>query len=926
MAWNSLDTIAAVASITGLGTSIAQWLDARLLDRRRNASAARSTTIDEYLEWLRRRDQAQLVEKLDQSQEMLQLMDVFIRGLSQQSEARMSACMLQIEKSTENFETLLRRFAAVERQLNLFAIQQSDLAEDKEFEAAYLRQVRREFERLRILGVREARDVKQQFGLAYVSLAMSATKRTKETVTAEEALQDSPLMTIRGAAGSGKTTLLSWVALQCACAEDADSPWFGGVPFFIALRKLDSKERKHPNMTRFAEYTVNPNLWALTPPRRWLHRVLDSKRAVILIDGVDELPSSDRPDFWRWLDDFVDLSPGNRVYVTSRFFPERTGEKDLEPWCPPRSFVDASIEEMNDATLLQFIRNWHSAVVSKDLYPEERLELQQASESLPKKLRELSNRRVRELCRTPLLCALVCALHWREAGYLPKQRVDLYDRCCAMLIEERDLKRGISPPEGPLSSLDRDDKELLLQRLALDMMRNCDSYQRDYNIEVSRSDATTWIEPNIRLLDDSIAAQCSADEILDYLIVRTGLLREPSTGRVDFSHRTFQEYLAACAAGALNQVGYLVSRIDDDQWHETIVLAAGTKVGGVGFGNTLLDKLVAKGEAAKDSPAIRRTCFVLAVACLETARQVEQDLRSRVLGHLDEIVPPMGPSESRTLASAGEAILPWLTYERWRDSGVDVVAACAHTVAIIGNEKAIDMLIGPKGYGTDRRSTVLARVCECWAIDPVKIPRIARILEDPLNSLPPAVRPFVRNLDAVLPIPGTVSIELSGYSAVSDLAPLSRMHGVHILELSGLSAITNLDVLASLSDISLLRITNCPGVVDISPLSGLRKLGRLELNSLSSLEDLSPLSRMGQLQILGLRGFRNLNLAVLSKMSRLKVLDLRGSRKFSRIDALNSLPSLSDVIVDNSTASRISPDLGDKVTTVDWIDERAALD
>ena len=473
------------------------------------------------------------------------------------------------------------------------------------------------------------------------------------------------------------------MALECANADDSSSPWFGGIPFFIALRKLEGKERKHPDMRKFVEYTIDPHLWSLSPPRTWLQRVLASQRGVVLIDGVDELPPSDRSDFWIWLDDFVDLSPGNRVYVTSRFF-RSTDAKQDHLWRPPRSFVDASLEEMNDATVSQFVHNWHDAVISKDLDDSERLELQQARTDLPNKLRELINRPVRDLCRTPLLCALVCALHWRESGYLPKQRVELYDRFCSMLIEERDFKRGILPPEGPLSLLERSDKELLLQRLALDMMRNCESLEPGYSIEVSRDDALTWITPSINLLNETVATECSAEELLDYLIVRTGLLREPSVGRVDFAHRTFQEYLAACAAGALNQIGDLVRRTEDDQWHETIVLSAGTKVGGVIFGNALVEKLIAKGEAAAEALSVRRTCFVLAVACLETGRQINQDLRTRVLGHLNEIVPPTDPTESRTLAAAGDAILKLLAYKRWRDGGVEIVAACAHTIAMLG--------------------------------------------------------------------------------------------------------------------------------------------------------------------------------------------------------------------------------------------------
>jgi hypothetical protein len=37
----------------------------------------------------------------------------------------------------------------------------------------------------------------------------------------------------------------------------------------------------------------------------------------------------------------------------------------------------------------------------------------------------------------------------------------------------------------------------------------------------------------------------SAEEVYSLLLHRSGLIREPAEGRVDFVHRTFQEYLTA---------------------------------------------------------------------------------------------------------------------------------------------------------------------------------------------------------------------------------------------------------------------------------------------------------------------------------------------------------------------------------------------
>src|SRR5450756_2441866 len=59
-----------------------------------------------------------------------------------------------------------------------------------------------------------------------------------------------------------------------------------------------------------------------------------------------------------------------------------------------------------------------------------------------------------------------------------------------------------------------------------------------------------------------------------FFIERTNLLREPLNGRIDFPHRTFQEYLAAQAAVNADDFGFLLSKSLNDQWRETLIMAA----------------------------------------------------------------------------------------------------------------------------------------------------------------------------------------------------------------------------------------------------------------------------------------------------------------------------------------------------------------
>jgi len=322
-----------------------------------------------------------------------------------------------------------------------------------DFEHQFLRHLQNRFGRLATPGARELHGVNQSLSIAYISLNVKA-QGNAEPIRAERFLFETPLIVIRGPAGSGKTTLLNWITWCCAEGLTNPTPWRGGVPFFVPLRTIARTEVGAPRVNHFVQYSVDSELWSGSEPDGWIHDVLvNQKRAIVMIDGVDELPRSRRAEFWDWLAKFVDDYPENRVIVTSRTLPGSSAAHDSDntpQWNPPSAFVDANLEEMSNADISSFIEHWHDAVDRDKLDEFEYPTLLRAKEQLPQKLEDPANRRIRELCSTPLLCALVCVLHWREEGYLPRQRVDLYNRCCDMLIEARDLKRGYSHPPALL--------------------------------------------------------------------------------------------------------------------------------------------------------------------------------------------------------------------------------------------------------------------------------------------------------------------------------------------------------------------------------------------------------------------------------------------------------------------------------------------
>jgi hypothetical protein len=139
----------------------------------------------------------------------------------------------------------------------------------------------------------------------------------------------------------------------------------------------------------------------------------------------------------------------------------------------------------------------------------------------------------------------------------------LYRDALALLLERRDAQREI--PAARSVVLDTGSKLAILQHVAWRLsLAGRAELSRDEVLELVRRAVARM--PNV---------EYSAEDVLQHLLDRSGVIREPALGRVDFVHRTFQEYLAAKEATEDQPVDTLVSRAHLDQWWETLVMAVG---------------------------------------------------------------------------------------------------------------------------------------------------------------------------------------------------------------------------------------------------------------------------------------------------------------------------------------------------------------
>jgi hypothetical protein len=509
---------------------------------------------------------------------------------------------------------------------------------DEAFESQYRQNVARELDQLRLFGITTER-VSPRYGLSVAYITLTAACSPSRHIPDEEdqegalsmpvdkALAGSERVLIRGEAGSGKTTLLQWLAVHSArSAFTGDlAEWNGLVPFFVQLRRWVGRDLPQPE--HWLTHVASSIAGAM--PQGWVHRRLQTG-ALLLVDGVDELPDAQRERVRNWLQGLIANAKGSRFVVTSRPAAAEEG------WLREGGFDDSQLQSMERDQIDALINQWHAAA-RKQLTDEEILaDLDRYQETLKRVVH--SDHSIRNLATTPLLCAMLCLLNVDRRTKIPKDRMALY-RIALETLARRETERE-TDRAGVLDLTERQ-RELALEGLAYWLIRN------------DRSDATR-AEAEAVVADTLPQLSSKRARVVQYLLERSGLLREPVVDRIDFIHRTFQEYLAAKRLTAAHDMGMLLQHAYEPAWREVVILATGQASDG---GEVILKDLL---DRADKEPRRRHYLSLLAVSCLETATAFSHEIQLGIQKRLHELVPPKNLTEAKALASAGEIAIPYL--------------------------------------------------------------------------------------------------------------------------------------------------------------------------------------------------------------------------------------------------------------------------
>lgn len=282
-------------------------------------------------------------------------------------------------------------------------------------------------------------------------------KITEKRLPGLKAVEKYPKLMILGKPGAGKTTFLKYLAMQCIEGEFQPQC----VPIFVTLKDFAEAGNK-PGLLEYISVDGLNHICARedvveTQFITSIKNVIIHGKALILLDGLDEVREEDTSRIIKEIREFCDHFRYNYLIMTCRI---AAREYSFE------KFREVEVADFNDEQIANFANNWFKCKAVKP-------------ETFIKHLKE--NNRIKELAASPLLLTLLC-LAFEESGDFPANRSELYKEGLDALLKKWDAKRGIQRDQI-YKKLSIQRKEDLLSKIALTTFERGDYFFKQKSAE-----------------------------------------------------------------------------------------------------------------------------------------------------------------------------------------------------------------------------------------------------------------------------------------------------------------------------------------------------------------------------------------------------------------------------------------------------------
>ena len=458
------------------------------------------------------------------------------------------------------------------------------------------------------LGAADPTSGRQRMDLAkvYVDLSTKSNvpievegSRRKKGVDAPEVREMRPLgalevaakhrhMVLLGNPGSGKSTFVNHLALCLAgCKLEPHASWEKDIPDWpkdevdIIPIPVVLRDFGRSPYTRKQKAEAN-HLWTFIVRRlkaqklvfatRPLEQSLEEGRAIVLLDGLDEIANTDQRKFLRdAVAAFAERYPKIRVIVTCRVLSYQDPDWQLA------EFPVFELAPFDEDRINQFVEAWYT-----ELGRLGEIKTMEESKTLSGRLKEAVRRPdLWSLALNPLLLTVMALVHTHK-GRLPEARSLLYEDSLDILLWRWDQIKAGGEKSFPrmqelLLNAERSEVDLkrLLWRLAFNAHRETGGATDETLADVKEwqlSRTLAELHPD-RNMD-------WAYQMINTIKLRAGMLIEREPGVYTFPHRTFQEYLAGSHLSTWANFAREASKLVEEGvlWREVVLFAVGRLV------------------------------------------------------------------------------------------------------------------------------------------------------------------------------------------------------------------------------------------------------------------------------------------------------------------------------------------------------------
>ena len=365
---------------------------------------------------------------------------------------------------------------------------------------------------------------------------------------------------VLGGPGAGKSTFLRKVGLEALRTFHYERAEYGHrlIPVLLELKRFDAKD------IDIAKFIADEfEICGFPEAEKFAQNALMQGNLLVLLDGLDEVPSANLDHVLTTIRDFVDRYDDNRFIASCRV--AASGYRDDAF----RRFSDVTMADFDDEQIRQFIRNWFSSEQDRE---------RDTAGKCWEILQKPENKASKELAHTPLLLTYLC-LVYDSAQRFPNNRSRLYKKALRILLEEWAAEKRILRDEI-YEGLSIEQEEILLSEIAYKGMDEDQLFFAKRELSVQIKD---FLSSNL-----NAPKHLDSEAVLNAVEVQQGILVERAEDTYSFSHLTLQEYLTAQYIVDNNEENTFVEKhLTDRRRREIFLLLPGITTGRTG-GDRLL--------------------------------------------------------------------------------------------------------------------------------------------------------------------------------------------------------------------------------------------------------------------------------------------------------------------------------------------------